>query len=211
MPADHLPLCHTHFPVFTLPFTSSLELEWIACHGNNSPSLLLPISSFFLQMHLFEQKILQSILPFSFLPLHSCLISSLQWTWLFCFCNSQFDFSLIEDLINFSSGKCSADMEDAELEPLVMGFITLQYTYTYLISEAAVEPQYGKAWVFWCTQCIYPALLKYCSVQNCSLWIVAGWKWPLFAFNITVPTATQVGQQWDKKPVSETETVSKLT
>lgn len=34
-----------HSPISALLFCSSSELEWIACHGNNPPSLLLPISS----------------------------------------------------------------------------------------------------------------------------------------------------------------------
>lgn len=34
-----------HSPISALLFCSSLELEWIACHSNNPPSLLLPISS----------------------------------------------------------------------------------------------------------------------------------------------------------------------
>lgn len=70
-------------------------------------------------------------------------------------------------MINFSSGKCSADMKDTELEPLVMGFITLQYTYTHLISEAVVGPQYGKACVFWCTPCtVHPFCFS--EVLHCS-------------------------------------------
>lgn len=47
-----------HSPVSPLLFRCSTELEWITCHGNNPPSLLLPISP------LFEQKSLLSILSF---------------------------------------------------------------------------------------------------------------------------------------------------
>lgn len=104
-----LPLPHS-FPVFTLPFNKlslrrCLQPEWIVCLSNNPPSLLLPIASLRRRRtSLNKSPPDPSRLLFPFLLLHSCLISSLQWTRLLCFCNSQFDFYLIEDLINFSSG-----------------------------------------------------------------------------------------------------------
>lgn len=53
MPADQLPPFSTfispaslfHSPISPLLFCCSLEPEWITCHTNNPPSLLLPISA----------------------------------------------------------------------------------------------------------------------------------------------------------------------
>ena len=162
MPADHLPSCHTHFtrPNSLFLLCSTSEPGWIACHGNNPPSLLLPISPL-----LCKRTSLNKRHPppnpsclLSFLLLHSWLISSIQWTWLLCFCNSQFDFSLIEDLINFSSGSCLAGGRGR-------GRIRDSWLYSEktrgLICEAAVEPRCSTACVCLCTHCIYPATLEF--------------------------------------------------
>lgn len=68
------------------------------------------------------------LLPF--LLLHSCLISSLQWTRLFCFCNSQFDFfrPLKSWSISLASAVCYTSQE---LEALLM----------HQRSNAVAEPQ----------------------------------------------------------------------
>lgn len=112
-------------PVFPLPFNQSQLCLFPAAprSRNESPAsvTILKVSYYpsplsLMETYLFEQKTPPTphtahhhrppdIHPasFPFLLLHSCLISSPQWTRLFCFCNSQFDFfSPIEVLINFS-------------------------------------------------------------------------------------------------------------
>lgn len=101
MPADHLSPCHIHFP----RLHSSIQqpqpcFSAAACSLNELSAWVTILKSLIthhfslVETHIFEQKALVSFLsPFPFLLLHSCLISSVQWNWFLCFCNSQFDFS----------------------------------------------------------------------------------------------------------------------
>lgn len=125
-PAFHPPAQHSFpppAPLFPLPFNQSQLCLFPAAprSRNESPAsvTILKVSYYpsplsLMETYLFEQKTPPPDSPppppsrhpsclLPFLLLHSCLISSPQWTRLFCFCNSQFDFfSPIEVLINFS-------------------------------------------------------------------------------------------------------------
>lgn len=84
-----------HSPASPLLFPPLHRAGWITCHRNNPQSLLLPIvllSCADAPLWTKEPPIHRAFLPS--LSLHSRLISSIQWPWLLCFCNSQFDFSL---------------------------------------------------------------------------------------------------------------------
>lgn len=121
-----------HSPSSGPPFLQLLGAGMNRLPQQQSCESLITRRSSPVQTHLFEQKTLLSILPFPFLCLVHASFDPFKWTWLLCFCNGQFEFSLIEDLINFSCGKRSADTKEAKSEASVMGFITLHYPYLQL-------------------------------------------------------------------------------
>lgn len=121
---------------------SSSELEWIACLSNNPQSLLLPISSLLWRHTSLNKRHPPHTPPpssrhpsclFPFLQLHSCLISSFQWTRLFCFCNSQFDFfhPLKSWSISLASAVCHTSQE-------------LEAVLAHQRSNAVAEPKQGE-------------------------------------------------------------------
>lgn len=147
-PADRPPISTLvfHSPASPLLFPPLHGAGWITCHRNNPLSLLLPIvllSCADAPLWTKEPPIHRAFLPS--LWLHSRLISSIQWPWLPCFCNGQFDFSLQWRLDQFLHWEDAWQSEKSSMGASayrIFIYLFFKTMHVYLIPQVA-------AWCVW--------------------------------------------------------------